>query len=830
MLSTSAATIVWCAGPAGAQAVAVSALVQSPPLTTSPPQAGPAPARAARRVKLSIGLTVNGAPAGEVTVDTDAAGDASIDTMQLLARLEKIISPSILDQLKLRIANRPFAPVSELRSEDVPLIFDLAGLQLRLDLPMNARATNVISVQDRSAFGSATPIDPSSFAAGATLTLSQRLQHSRGFGGIDRDPALLAVRGFANYGGKDGVYLTFLGGIREDNRFFRRGTTLFHDDVENAVRFSIGDLDPQTTGSYQTSSNLLGIGVERSYQDIQPYRNLRPAGRGALTLERPSRVDVMVNGALYRTLTLPAGQYDLRDFPFLNGLNDVQLNVTDDSGRNERLNLSFFSDTLLLDQGVSLFSANIGQQQDSFSQFSSTRYRHSPMFSGYYVRGVTDRLTLGGSAQADRDNILLTAQFVLGTPIGIIGIEGALDNSDFEKKQYSGLVSYRLNSVSGTGRQNILAIDFAIRSAKFSPMVFSDDRANPYRYDINARYQRTITETLYATASFSYGKGRDPIGDLVSGSMGLSRSFGRVSVGGTYTYRSDDRGKDHRFNLTLSIPLGTNQSLRTNYNSHRNRIAADYSLIGYEGLDQTSAEATVYREDGGKGVNVAVDHYFNRFRASVTHDYQSLDGVTTQTSDLAVSMGVGYADGRLALGRDADRGFTIVAGHPTLHGAPIEVSSRYSLGPAARTGVLGPALVPVQRGYQPDVLEVKIANAPAGYDIGAGRIDILPGAASGYSWVIGSAASHTLIASLVDGKGVGIPYLAGLLTPLSGKDAVPTQFFTNKTGRLVAQKLAPGDYALRPAGYAAPIATVTVTEDAASIVNAGTIVVKDYQP
>jgi outer membrane usher protein len=793
------------------------------------PQTSPAPVRAARRVKLSIGLTVNGAPAGEVTVDTDAAGDASVDTIQLLARLEKIVSPSILDKLKLRIANRPFAPVAELRSDDIPLIFDLAGLQLRLDLPVNARATNVISIQDRSSLGLAATVDPSDFAAGATFTLSQRLQHSRGFGGIDRDPALLAVRGFANYGGKDGVYLTFLGGIRENNRIFRRGTTLFHDDVENAVRFSIGDLDPQTTGSYQVSSNLLGIGVERSYQDIQPYRNLRPAGRGGLTLERPSRVDVMVNGALYRTLTLPAGQYDLRDFPFLDGLNDVQLNVTDDSGRSETLNLSFFSDTLLLEQGVSMFSANIGQQQDSFSQFSSTRYRHSPMFSGYYVRGVTDWLTLGGSVQADRANALFTGQAVVGTPFGVFGMEGALDRSDFEKLQYSALISYRLNSVSSTGRQNLLAVDFITRSAAFTPMTFSDDRPNTYRYEINGRYQRALSEKLYATVGAGYSKGRDPFGDLTTGSVGLSRSFGRISTSGTYSYRKDDRGTDHRVSLSLNIPLGRNQSVRTNYNSERNRVAADYSLIGYEGLGQTSAEASVYREDGGRGANIAVEHYFNRFRASVMHDYQSIDGQKTQTSDIQLSFGVGYSDDRLALGRDADRGFTIVAGHPTLKGAQVEVSSRYSLGPAAKTGALGPALVPVQRGYQPDVLEVKVANLPPGYDIGAGRIDILPGAASGYLWEIGSAASHTLIASLVDGKGAPIPYIAGLLTPVSGKGEA-IQFFTNRTGRLVAQKLAPGSYSLRPAGAAASIATVTVAEDAASIVNAGTIVVKDYQP
>ncbi len=232
-------------------------------------------------MRLSIGLTVNGAPAGEVTVDTDTAGNASVDTAQLLTRLDRIVSPSILDQLKLKIANRPFAPVVELRSRSVPLVFDMAGLQLRLDIPASARATNVISIQGSSALGVVPSTEPSSFAAGATFIIAQRLQHRRGFGGIDRDPGSFAsVRGFANYGGKDGLYLTFLGGIREQGRFFRRGTTLSHDDVDGAVRYSIGDLSPQTTGSYQTSSNMVGVGIEAFLSGHPALPEPAPGGPG----------------------------------------------------------------------------------------------------------------------------------------------------------------------------------------------------------------------------------------------------------------------------------------------------------------------------------------------------------------------------------------------------------------------------------------------------------------------------------------------------------------------------------------------------------------------
>lgn len=155
---------------------------------------------------------------------------------------------------------------------------------------------------------------------------------------------------------------------------------------------------------------------------------------------------------------------------------------------------------------------------------------------------------------------------------------------------------------------------------------------------------------------------------------------------------------------------------------------------------------------------------------------------------------------------------------------------RSSLGDSARTGALGPALVPLDRGYSLNSVEVGVEGAPPGYDIGAGRIDILPGAASGYRMTIGSAASNTVIGILVDAEGKGLAFLAGNLTPLAGKDATEAQFFTNRTGRLVAQHVAPGRYAITPFGQTVPIGEVVVPEDATGTVNIGTMTYRGGKP
>lgn len=802
----------------------------------APQTAAPArtPPPATRRVtRLDVALLLNGSPAGDVPIETAADGSTSVDVTQLVARLAPAVTQPLRDELIARAAGRAFVPIDELRSPRFPISFDMASLQLRVDVPVDARSINQLSLSGAARGEQADVAAPSNFAFGVSLTIADRLVSEGVFRDLQRDPFNIAAQGFVNIGGKSGAYLTFLGGLQEGGRPFRQRTTLFHDNEARAIRYSLGDVDPLTSGSFANPLALAGIGVERLYQTIQPYRNLRPAGRGGLALDRPSRVEVYVNGAIYRTLSLGAGRYSLRDFPFLDGLNDVRLVVSDDTGRTETIGLSFFSDTELLDQNISIFSATAGFRRDRFGQFSSTRYGGDPIFSGLYQVGVTDRLTLGGSIQADPRNAFASALAVVGTPIGIFGAEAALDLRSGESPRGALLLNYRLARTGASGRQTRLDLDFQLRSDGFSPLETAAGVRDPYAYDVAARFQQALRFDIFATVTAGYSKGRAGRPDLTTGSAGLSRSFGRINVSAGYTYRDDGVRREHRGSVGLSVPISRRQYARASYDTSRNRVGLDYTLQGYEGLDQTTAQVSLAREDGARGASAQVEHFANRFRALLQHDYDRRDGLTSQTTNLAVTTGLGYADGQWAIGRDPGRGFVMVAKHASLRSADLIVSDQYSLGPAAKTGALGPALVPVQRQYQGNSLVVAAPEAPPGYDLGAGRLDVRPGAASGYRWLVGSDASFTVTGKVVDAKGAPVAFLAGTLRSLSGRadraagTAVTIAFFTNRTGRLVAQNLAPGRYAIVPSDANKPIAEVEIKTDSTNPIDIGTIVVKD---
>ena len=80
-------------------------------------------------------------------------------------------------------------------------------------------------------------------------------------------------------GGFDGVAIRGEAFYDDSNGgdFIRSFTQLVHDDFENAIRFTAGDLNIETT-QFQGQPTLLGVSAERRYSDIQPFRQLQPGG------------------------------------------------------------------------------------------------------------------------------------------------------------------------------------------------------------------------------------------------------------------------------------------------------------------------------------------------------------------------------------------------------------------------------------------------------------------------------------------------------------------------------------------------------------------------
>ena len=789
-----------------------------------------------QRVRLDVGLVFNSAFLGEIPIETDTAGNAAVDVSRLRSLLSPLVEPAIIADLDLIAAGRVDVPVSEFSGPNFQLSFDLSTLRLIAVVPQSETAVARISVTE----GVQTESDvtpPADFAFGITATVLDRYVHQSFLEREGRTGAQASLRGFANLGGYEGFYLTFDTGLRDVNDRFGRlvdgdqaKVTIFYDDVGRAVRYAAGSAEPTVFGSYQVPIRLVGFSVDRLYQTIQPYRNLRPSGRGALTLERESRVNVVVNGQIQRTLLLGPGRYDLRDFPFLNGLNDVRLVVEDATGRREAASLSFFSDIDLLNPGVSNFSAAVGISEDDLNLVSGANRVDDVMASGFYQRGINDRLTVGVGFQAKKEDALATAQVIVATQFGLLGAQGAIDAGDAGNFEYAALLSWRQRNSGVNGLDSGFTADLSFESEFFSPLTPSLGVFNGTALNFDARYQRSFANRFYVSAGLGYSQTRGSRGDEYRLSASASRSFRRVTVSATLDQRFSAARGDTRVGISLSVPLSSQTTARARYQSGRNQATVEVDHAAFPGLDQYGYRAASTTSDDGSGFSGDVQYFGNRFQANARHDYSEGPFGPQQVSNVAFTTGIGYAGGRLGWGREADQGFVIVDRHASLERSAVIVRNSASIGPSARTGAFGSALVPLQRPYVRDSVAVEVTNLPMGYDIGAGRLDLLQGAASGYRMQIGSSASNTVVGRIVGPAGMPVALMSGALVPLAGREAVRVEFFTNRTGRLVAQRVAPGRYAVVPAGANQQIAEINVPENATGIVDVGVLVFEGTRP
>src|SRR5690606_27378589 len=163
----------------------------------------------------------------------------------------------------------------------------------------------------------------------------------------------------------------------------RRGTRLVYDDRARLIRWSAGDLLTTSRG-FQSAPEIAGLSASRRYSVLEPATIIRPRGSRSFQLDRRSMVEVRMNGNLVRRIELEPGAYDLQDFPFTQGANDVELTITDDSGRTERVDFNIFLDQGQLAEGLSEFAVQAGFLAPLGPR--GPRYGDRPAFSGFYRR------------------------------------------------------------------------------------------------------------------------------------------------------------------------------------------------------------------------------------------------------------------------------------------------------------------------------------------------------------------------------------------------------------------------------------------------------------
>ena len=768
-----------------------------------------------RDIDLQVPFKDDGREIGSVLLRIGADDSLSLEAEGVLPLLEELFDPDVIEKLSGVAEDGRLTPKS-FQVASLDLEYDPGLLELSLITPVESRKDQVVSLANEKV-DLADVDDPS--ALSGYVNIFTGITHTANAGESQSEDE-------SAYGEFDQFLIDFdasfylFGPVLEseftyedneingDGEFFRTGTRMIVDDPARAIRYAGGDLTLRGEG-FQDSLDILGLGVARSFA-LQPGRNVRPTGRREFTIERPSSVDAIVNGAVVRRLRLLPGTYDLRDIPLSAGGNDIELVIEDDAGNIQRIDYSAFYDFELLAPGVIAFGFGGGIAADFGDE--PTYDENEALGSGFIRVGVLPSLTLGANAQASSARRQVGVQAIIPLVIGNVAIDAA--GSHVDGIGYGGAIGVDYQYIFGSNDplNRSLVLSAEAVSANFDGADpedninlndEGDEALNHTALDLSFNYSQSLIWNLRGSLGATYGFGRGDEGDRASIVTSLSGPLGRRAswlLSGRYLRDEDSDDDDVNLLASVNIALGYNQDFSLSADSTDNEVRGIYAYRGGSRVGSYGASiGLAHSDDEDLSLEASADYIGNRFRAAVDHDtrFTELNGEDRiNTTRLRAETAVAFAGNKVAIGRPIVDSFAIISTHPTLEDRDVYADPSEK-GDLATSGWLGPALVPSVNAYNTQRLIYDVADLPTGYDLGAGAFTLQPTYRSGYALEVGSAATVTVMGTLEDESGEPVSLLAGQAFNKDDDDFEPVVMFTNRVGRFAISGLKPGSYELK---------------------------------
>lgn len=775
---------------------------------------------AGRAITMTVPVTVGGSYLGDIVVAAMPDGRVEFSGDRLLAVLGDVLERGPLDQMRGRIAGKGNATPQDATVEGVTVAFDQQKVELVVTPRPDLMAARRLQISPLNPDRVGEYVAPANFSAYLNMRGAVDWVQTGPDNGL-QDP-FFSFDGAARLGNVvlEGEALWNPGNDGEDFQY--QGSRFVYDDLDNVVRWTLGDLKPQTRG-YQSTPDLTGISVLRFYGTLMPQSIVRPSGDRSFLLTRPSTVEVLVNGQLVRRLQLDSGSYNLRDFPFAQGANDVVLQLLDDTGGRETISFSSFYDRQQLGEGYSEFGLFAGVR--SPLGVEGREYTDEWVFTGFYRYGLSDTLTLGLNAQADETGWLGGVEGILGTSFGTIAFDGAYSDFDAIGTGTAFRLQFERLRQLDNGRSETFSAFFESVSPRFASLgVFAPD--NRFEFEAGLGYSRSLTDDVYAALDLRYSQARFGFQD---------RQTYRASVGWRMTdnatlttdiiYEDTEVRDGLAAYLTFSMSFDPFSSLTANYDTRDNRGRVGYQAIHGQGIDSYTLAADIERSDTGSGFNASANYIANVGEFGVSH-FGAFDSDfgnnVSQRTNLRFASSIAIADGRVAIGRPIYDAFAIVHPHDSLKGADIFIDPRedyYS----ASTEQTGTAIETNITSYSERTLTVDAPEAPAGVDIGQGAFRLLPPYRAGYALQVGSDYSVTAMGRLIGEDGAALALIAGKAFEEGAPDREPLTIFTNRTGKFGLAGLKPGRWRLEMLSVPQTVYIITIPEGSTGAVKLGDV-------
>ena len=795
---------------------ALAALVAPPAgAQTSAPASGPEASRAGT-IAVTLPLTDGGLLIGEVSAFSSPDGEINLPTARLIDLIGGRLHDNARERLIAQLSGRVSIDLAMAGTLETPVTYDSERLELAVAIPVDLRAQRGVSLVDADFLRRGPVETPAGFSAFVTARSSVDYVHQSQSDRTGLGNASVVLSGAVRAGGIVAESLALWRPDQAGPDFQRQASRLVYDDVDSPLRIVAGDL-LAVPRLFQNAPDAGGLAIVRSYQLLQPMRIARPSGGQSFQLSVPSAVDILVNGRSARRLRLEPGNYNVRDFPFAQGGNDIRVLVDQGAGPREVLHYSVFYDTSQLQKGLDEFALYAGVKSNL--EASGPVYSDDWMVSGFYRRGLTETFTGGAHFQADERTAMGGFEGLWSSQIGLFGGDVGISQADGFGMGWAASLTFE-RTFSGAGTFDLR---LETRSKEFAPLDALPP-SNPFLWEASAAFSRTFSDRFYAGADVSYSKGRGVLPD---------RAYYRANAGyqltdrlefevnGTYEESPEYSG----FSVfaTLNFRFTERSNGRAEYDSRYQRGRLSYST--FQGQDVGAWDVTIDANHGETGgdFNAIGNYTTERSLVGLTHFTtwnEDFSSITDQRTSARAAFSLAFADGSLALARPILNGFAIIEPHDSARGGSLVVNP-VEVGHLAATDWLGPAVVPDLSAYSEREVYIEPIGMPVGYDIGSGAYRFEAPYRGGYRIVVGSDYWMTVSGRLLRADGSPLTYAGGEAHDVADPDRAPVTFFTSSDGRYAVSGVKPGRWRLTMATNPPTAYEIEVGEAEEGIVSVG---------
>ncbi len=769
------------------------------PGTAMAQQSGPVelPVRTPDTISIMLPASIDGVAAGALFVGVTGEEIGYIQEASWRKLADGKLAPSVVDEIASTAIEGQIAPAA-LEANGMRFQFNLADLTLNIYSEEEQRAIRPLSLQPSSIdYTNASQYpgpDPSAYL---NIFADQSFIEYGGGDGFQSRGLEAALDGAARIFGERGPAVEWSGFYEENaqaDRWRRGDVRIVLDDVKRAIRYSAGDIQYRAT-EFQGAPPMLGVSIERQFDEIHPLSSVTPTGQQTFNLTRRSRVEVYVNGFYQRTLSLEPGRYQLSDFAFNSGVNDVTLRIEDVTGAQQVLDFSLFSDAQLLKSGLSEFSVNLGvrRQDDTAQRIEYDTDR--PAWSAFYRRGVTDSLTVGVDYQGDDTLHVYGASAAVSSPFGIFSVRSNVSDSSVYGQGSTTIAQWSYDIFADGGRRpHEFDIAAVIRSEDYINLGRVAP-SNVYKQEMRARYTAPLPYDALATVTARHARPFAPLAfDETAYGLSLTKSFRRFSASVSAEYAIAER-EETNIQFRLSVPLGARQNVAASYDGITDRGELQWSRFSRNAVGDLSGHVALRSTPEDYQAEFEARYLANRFEALVSDTYvETIDRrPSAQTLRVRGGTSIAMAGGKVAVGRPIYDSFALVSRHDSLGDTNIRIQD--APGDAiAIAGDFGPAVVPSLNSYMLQRISWSAEELPLGYDMGDTTRDFLPRYRSGAAFTAGSSANIMASGSVRDASGEPLVLIAGVVRPDDGRPFAESRTFTNRQGTFVAVSLEPGAY------------------------------------